>query len=47
MGNIEVIGVRDLAEERSADPETQSRIMRELWKLFDAVTRATHGKEGH
>jgi methylase of polypeptide subunit release factors len=28
----------DLAEERSADPEIQSRIVRELWKLFSAST---------
>jgi hypothetical protein len=25
---------KDLAEERSAGPEVQSRIVRELWKLF-------------
>ncbi len=30
---------KDLAEERSADPETQSRIVRELWKLFYALSR--------
>jgi methylase of polypeptide subunit release factors len=30
---------KDLAEERSADPETQSRIVRELWKLFLAFAR--------
>jgi hypothetical protein len=30
---------RELAEERSADPETQSRIVRELWKLFYAYAR--------
>jgi len=30
---------RGLAEERSADPETQSRIVRELWKLLYASTR--------
>jgi len=30
---------RDLAEERSADAEIQSRIGRELWKLFFASTR--------
>jgi len=30
---------RELAEERSADPETQSRIVRELWKLFYASSR--------
>jgi hypothetical protein len=41
MGNIEVIGVRDLAEECSAAPETQSRIVRELSKLFCAQSR--HG----
>jgi len=32
---------RELAEERSADPETQSRIVRELWKLFYAFDRRT------
>ena len=30
---------RELAEERSANPETQSRIVRELWKLFYAASR--------
>lgn len=30
---------KDLAEERSTDPETQSRIVRELWKLFYAGSR--------
>jgi hypothetical protein len=30
---------KDLAEERSADPEVQSRIVRELWKLFHAFGR--------
>ncbi|MBI4441780.1 MAG: hypothetical protein HY649_00235, partial [Acidobacteria bacterium] len=30
---------RELAEERSADPEIQSRITRELWKLFYAWNR--------
>jgi hypothetical protein len=30
---------KELAEERSADPETQSRIVRELWKLFFAHMR--------
>jgi len=30
---------RDLPEERSADPEIQSRIVRELWKLFYAFSR--------
>lgn len=30
---------RDLAEERSADAEIQSRIVRELWKLFYASSR--------
>ena len=29
----------ELAEERTADTETQSRIVRELWKLFYAATR--------
>lgn len=28
-------------KERSADPETQSRIVRELWKLFYAASRQT------
>jgi hypothetical protein len=32
---------KDLAEERSADPEVQSRIFRELWKLFYAANRHT------
>jgi hypothetical protein len=32
---------KDLAEERSADPEIQSRIVRELWKLFCASSRHT------
>ena len=35
--NIEVSGVRDLAEERSADAEFQSRTVRELWKLARAT----------
>lgn len=30
---------KDLAEERSADPEIQSRIVRELWKLLYASAR--------
>jgi hypothetical protein len=30
---------RELAEERSADPETQSRIVHELWKLLRAWSR--------
>jgi hypothetical protein len=30
---------KELAEERSADPEIQSRIVRELWKFFYASTR--------
>jgi hypothetical protein len=30
---------KELAEERSADPEIQSRIVRELWKLFHASNR--------
>lgn len=30
---------RDLGEERSADPEVQARIVRELWKLFYARAR--------
>jgi methylase of polypeptide subunit release factors len=30
---------KELAEERSADPEVQSRIVRELWKLFFASGR--------
>jgi len=30
---------KELAEERSADPEIQSRIVRELWKLFYAFSR--------
>ena len=30
---------RNVAEERSADPETQSRIVRELWKLLYAWGR--------
>ncbi len=30
---------RELAEQRSADPETQSRIVREVWKLFYAFAR--------
>jgi hypothetical protein len=30
---------KELAEERSADPEIQSRIVRELWKLFYASSR--------
>jgi len=30
---------KDLAEERSADAEIQSRILRELWKLFYASAR--------
>ncbi len=30
---------KDLAEERSADPEVQARIVRELWKLFYARAR--------
>ena len=38
---------KELAEERSADPEIQSRIVRELWKPLHAVTRAMHEKEGH
>jgi len=32
---------KDLAEERSADAEVQSRIVRELWKLFHAAGRQT------
>lgn len=32
---------KDLAEERSADPEIQTRIVRELWKLFYASSRHT------
>jgi methylase of polypeptide subunit release factors len=36
---------RELAEERSADPETQSRIVRELWKLAYAFTRVDSDKE--
>jgi hypothetical protein len=31
---------KDLAEERSADPDIQTRIVRELWKLFYAFSRA-------
>ncbi len=31
--------LKELAEERSADPEVQSRIVRELWKLFFAHSR--------
>jgi hypothetical protein len=34
---------KDLAEERSANPEVQSRIVRELWKLLYAFNR--QGKE--
>jgi len=30
---------KELAEERSADPDIQSRILRELWKLFYAFSR--------
>jgi hypothetical protein len=30
---------KDLAEERSADPEIQPRIVRELWRLFHATSR--------
>jgi hypothetical protein len=30
---------KELAEERSADPEIQSRIVREIWKLFYAFNR--------
>ncbi|MGH9432243.1 MAG: hypothetical protein ACRD3T_11950 [Terriglobia bacterium] len=30
---------KELGEERSADPEIQSRIVRELWKLFYASSR--------
>ncbi len=33
---------RELAEERSADPEIQARIVRELWKLFFAAMRHAH-----
>lgn len=36
---------RDLAEVQSADPETQSRIVRELWKLFSASAR--HEQRGY
>ena len=32
---------KDLAEERSADPEIQSCIVRDLWKLFYAIGRDT------
>jgi hypothetical protein len=32
---------KELAEERSADAETQTRIVRELWKLFYASGRET------
>jgi methylase of polypeptide subunit release factors len=32
---------KELAEERSADPDTQSRIVRELWKLYYASARQT------
>jgi len=39
MGNIDVIVVRDMAEQRSADPETESRIVREPWELFYAAIR--------
>ena len=35
--------LRDLAEERSADPEVQQRIERELWKLYLAAIR--HGAD--
>jgi hypothetical protein len=34
---------KELAEERSADPEIQSRIVRELWKLLYASTRQAWG----
>lgn len=30
---------KELAEERSADPEIQSRIVRELWKFSQATGR--------
>jgi hypothetical protein len=33
---------RELAEERSADAEAQSRIVRELWKLFRASAHQNH-----
>jgi len=32
---------KELAEERTADPETRSRIVRELWKLLFAASRQT------
>jgi hypothetical protein len=36
---------KELAEERSADPETQSRISWELWKLLYALNRQVRESE--